>query len=94
MKNLSSSLTSKLSPLIIATFISDFGSSITIAVIPLLFLKLNHPDGMAYFNTFDSIGCLIGSFFVMAWIDRFKKNKIAVVADLIKNRSTHITIFY
>ncbi len=74
----------KLWPLIIATFISDFGSSLTIAALPALFILNGRTDGIGIFNGFDAAGGLIGSLWAMAFIDRFRKNRIAAISDVVR----------
>lgn len=74
----------KLWPLIVATFISDFGSSLTIAALPALFILNGRTDGIGIYNGFDAAGGLIGSLWAMAFIDRFRKNRIAAISDVFR----------
>jgi DHA3 family macrolide efflux protein-like MFS transporter len=74
----------RLWPLAIATFISDFGSSLTLAALPVLFLLHGRKDGIGIYNGFDSVGALVGSIWAMAFLDRFRRNRVAALSDLIR----------
>ncbi len=67
-----------------ATFISDFGSGLTISILPVYFLQNGIKEGIGIYNGLDALGAPIGAIWIMSFIDRFKKNYIIALADVLR----------
>ncbi len=70
--------------LLAANFISSFGSSLTGAALPLVYLNSGIVEGVGVFHTANKAGMLLGSLILMGLVDRLRKNKIAAVSDVAR----------